>query len=352
MKKIICFVIALMMLSTQVFAATYYDVNVEGLTYSEKEDLIEWLEDENLEYDVDSYTANSSNTSNSTKKELVVEKLSTSQKNTLVTWLKNRGYDYSTKTKSNYYYITVKYTSTNKSTLVNYLEDKGYDYDISNSSNSFSDRTGKAYLVANGILWYADGDNIEKVDDIYSPEYVLFTKDGGIAYINASERGKYIEDMDDPTDSKQIVKSARSISTNSTGYAIGFKVSSVKTTDIDIDDDFDNEKMTVYVVKNNTLYTLSSKNKLTKLKSLKYMSTSSVYSKNNTNIGFSEWGDLVFIDSSGICFYNEEIDDTDEVQTLKDQNNRTVQAKCFTVSNGVIKTVILSNGNSVRLEDD
>lgn len=349
MKKIICFVIAMMMLSTQVFAATYYDVNVDGLTYSEKEELIEWLEEENMEYDVESYTSNSSSTKT---KELEVEKLSNSQKNTLVNWLESRDYDYSTKTKNGYYYVTVEYNSSTKSTLINYLENKNYDYDNSNSSNSSSHRTGNAYLVANGALWYADGDEIEKVDEIYSPEYVLFTKDGGLAYINDSKKGMYIEDMDDPTDSNQIAKSAKSIKTNSSGYAVSFNVSNIKTTEIESDDDFDNDEVTAYIVKNNTLYSLSPKNKLTKLKSLKYMSTSSSYSKNNTNIGFSEWGDLVFIDSSGVCFFNEEIDDTGEIQTLKDQNNRTVQAKHFTVSNGVIKTVVLTNGSSVRLEDD
>lgn len=349
MKKIICLVIAMMMVSTQVFAATYYDVNVEGLTYSEKEDLVEWLEDEDMEYDVESYTSSSSSTKT---KELEVEKLSNSQKNTLVNWLESRDYDYSTKTKKGYYYVTVEYNSSTKSTLINYLENKNYDYDNSNSSNSSSDRTGNAYLVANGTLWYADGSDIEKVDDIYSSEYVLFTKDGGLAYINDSKNGMHIEDMDDPTESNQIVKSAKRIKTNSSGYAISFNVSNIKTTEIETEEDFDNDEVTVYIVKNNTLYSLSPKNKLTKLKSLKYVSTSSSYSKNNTNIGFSEWGDLVFIDSSGVCFFNEEIDDTDEIQTLKDQNNRTVQAKYFTVSNGVVKTVILSNGSSVRLEDD
>jgi len=421
MKKIICFVVVMMMLSAQVLAATYYDVNVEGLTYSEKEELIEWLEDEGMEYDVESYTSNSSNTSNSNKKELVVEELSNSQKNTLVSWLKNRDYDYSTKTKNGYYYVTVEYTSSTKSTLIDYLDDKEYEYDSSDtsdsnkkeliveelsnsqkntlvswlknrdydysaktkngyyyvtveytsstkstlinylddkdyeydtkSSNSSSDRTGKAYLVANGVLWYADGDDIEKVDTIYSPEYVLFTKDGGIAYINESKKGMYIEDLDEPTESEEIAKSVKSITTNSSGYAISFKGSSSKTTEIDTDD-FNNDAVTVYVVKSNTLYSLSEKNKLTKLKSLKSVSSNSVYSKNYSNIGFSEWGDLVFIDSYGICFYNEEIDETDRIETLKDQDDYTVKAKYLTVSNGVIKTITLTDGSVVKLEDD
>jgi len=350
MKKIICFVIAMMMLSTQVLAATYYDVNVEGLTYSEKEDLIEWLDDENMKYDVESYSSSSSNTSNSKDKKLEVEKLSYSQKDTLVSWLKNRDYNYSTKSKNGYYYVTIEYTSSTKSTLINYLENKNFDYDTSSSKSS--DRTGKAYLVANGYLWYVDGDEIKKVDSIYLPEYVLFTKDGGIAYINSSKRGMYIEDMDEPTEKKQVVKSAKTIETNSsTGYAVSFKVSSWENTKIKTDDEFDNKKMTVYVVKNNTLYSLSAKNKLKKLNSLKYISSSSNYT-NNTNIGFSKWGDLVFISSSGVCFFNEEIDDTDEIQVLKDENKRSVQANYFTVSNGIVTSVVLTNGYTERLEDD
>lgn len=348
MKKIICFVIVIMMLSTQVFAATYYDVNVEGLTYSEKEELIEWLEDENMDYDVESYTSNSSNTSSTKTKELEIEDLSRSEKDTLITWLKNRDYKYALSTKGTRYYITVRYTSNTKNSLVNYLDNNDYSYDISNSS----DRTGNAYLVANGYLWYAEGDDIEKVDDIYSPEYVLFTKDGGLAYIDSSKKGMHIEDMDDPTESKQIAKTAKSIKTNSSGYAISFNVSNIKTTEIEADYDFNNDEVTVYIVKNNTLYSLSPKNKLTKLKSLKYVSNTSSSSKNNTNIGFSEWGDLVFIDSSGVCFFNEEIDDTDEIQTLKDQDKRTVQAKYFTVKNGTVQSVTLSGGSIIQLEDD
>lgn len=346
MKKVICLVIALMLLSTQVFAATYYDVTVEGLTYSEKEDLVEWLEDEDVEYDVESYSSGSSNTSNSNRKELEIEKLTTTEKNTLVTWLKNRDYDYSTKTKSGYYYITVEYTSTNKSTLVNYLESRGYDYDVSSSSNSSSDRTGKAYLVANGHLWYADGDEIEEVDSVKYPEYVLFTNDGGIAYINQSKKGKCIEDLDEPTESKQIANSVSSIKTNASGYATSFKGAGSRTTEIDTND-FDNDEVTVYVVKNNTLYSLSSRNKLTKLKSLKYVSSSGY-----TNIGFSEWGDLVFIDSSGVCFFNEEIDETDEIEKLKDQNGYSVQAKYLTVKSGIVRNLTLTNGSTVQLEDD
>lgn len=345
MKKIICFVMVMLMISTQVFAATYYDVTIEGLTYSEKEDLVEWLEDEDMNYDVESYTSNSSNTSSSSKRELVVEELSNSQKNTLVSWLINRDYDYSTKTKNGYYYVTVEYTSNTKSTLINYLDNKKYEYDTK-SSNSSSDRTGKAYLVANGRLWYADGDEIEEVDSVKYPEYVLFTKDGGIAYINDSKKGMYIEDLDEPTENEQIAKSVSSIKTNSNGYAISFKGTGSKTTEIE-SDDFDNDEVTVYVVKNNSLYSLSSKNNLTKLKSLRSISSSSY-----ANIGFSEWGDLVFIDSSGVCFFNEEIDETDEIERLKDQNGYTVQAKYLTVRNGIVRNLTLTNGSIVQLEDD
>lgn len=345
MKKIICFVIAMMMLSAQAFAATYYDVNVEGLTSSEKKEVTEWLEDEGYEYDVESYTSNSSN--NNTK-ELEVKNLTSSEKNILVNWLKNKGYKYAMKTSGTRYYITVKYTNNTKSTLINYLNNRNYNYNNYNNSNS-SDRTGKAYLVADGYLWYADGDDIDMVDSIYSNESILFTKNGSIAYINSSRYGKLIEDIDNPKDTEKIATSVKSITTNSTGYATSFK-SSNKTTKLELDDDLDNEKVTVYVVKNNALYSLSPKNKLTKLKSLK--SVSNTYSKNTSNIGFSEWGDLVFIDASGVCFYNEEIDDTDEIETLKDQNGYTVQAKYLTVKNGVVQTLTLTSGTAVRLKDD
>lgn len=346
MKKVICFVIAMLLLSTQVFAATQYDVTVEGLTYSEKEELIEWLDDENLEYDIESY---SSNTSSSNTKKIEVKKLSSSEKSNLISWLKNRGYDYSTKTKNSYYYVTIEYNSNTKSALINYLDNKDYDYDSSTNLNS-SNRSGQAYLVANGYLWYADGDEIEKVDEIYSAEYVLFTKNGGISYINKSKQGIFIEDVDDPKDSEKIATSVKSITKNSSGYAVSFKSSS-KTTKIEIDDDVDNEKVIVYFVKNNTLYSLSSKNKSTKIKSLKSISNSS-YSQKNSNIGFSEWGDLVCIDSSGIVWFNEKIDKPNKIETLKDQNGYTVKAKYFTVSSGIIKTVVLSDGSIVTLEDD
>lgn len=341
MKRIICFLmVTLMLLSTTAYAATYYDVNVEGLSASEKNEVIEWLEKQGFEYEVDSYSSSSNST-----KVMIVEKLTTSEKDTLVTWLKNRDYDYTTKNKNGYYYVTIEYTSGNKSKLVDYLENKGW-YD----GSSASERTGKAYLAVNGILWYADGDDIEKVNTVYSPEYIYFTKDGGIAYLNESKKGMHIEDLDKPTESKQIAKSVKDIKTNSNGYATHFKVTNSTTIEIESENDFNNEKVTMYIVKNNILYSLSSKNELKKLKSLK--SVSNTYSSNNVNIGFSEWGDLVLIDSTGVCWFNEKINNTSKIETLKDQNGYSVKAKYFTVSNGIIKTVVLSNGGSVKLEDD
>lgn len=341
MKRIICFfVVAIMLLSTTTYAATYYDINVEGLSATEKREVVEWLEDQGFEYDVESYSSSSND-----EKVIIVEKLTTSEKNTLVNWLKNRDYDYTTKTKNGYYYVTIEYTSSTKSKLVNYLDDKGW-YDGSSKTSS----RGEAYLVANGVLWYADGDEIEKVNTIYSPEYIWFTKDGGIAYINESKKGMHIEDLDEPTESKQIAKSVKGVKTNASGYATHFKGSGSTAIKIEAEDDFDNDKVTVYIVKNNILYSLSSKNELDKLKSLK--SVSSTYSNSNVNIGFSEWGDLVLIDSTGVCWFNEKINNTNKFELLKDQDGYSVKAKYFTASSGIIKTVALTGGGIVKLEDD
>lgn len=348
MKRFICLLITILMLTTQVFAATYYNVEVEGLTYSEKEELIDWLDDEDIDYDVESYTSSSSNKNNSSKKELVVEELTNSEKNTLINWLKNRDYDYTTKVKNGDYYVTIEYTSSTKKTLINYLDDKDYyyDYDDSDKSSSY-DRTGKAYLVSNGYLWYVDGDDIEQIDSIYSEKEILFTKDGAICYINKSKYGMVIEDIDDPTDTEKIATSVKSITTKN-GYAYSFK-SSGKTIKIDLDD-ADNEEVAVYIAKTNTLYVLSEDNELDKLKSLK--SISGNYS-GRANIGFSEWGDLVLIDSSDVCYYNESVDDIDEFEILKDQEGRSVRAKYFTIdSDGIIQKVVLMDGTSVTLEDD
>lgn len=344
MKKVICFVMAMFLLSTQAFAATYYDINVKALTYSEKENLVKWLEDKGIEYDVESYTSTSS-------KVIIIDKLSESKKDTFVSWLESKGYSYSTKKKNGYYYVTVEYTNSTKTTLVNYLESKNYDYGSSINSSS-SDRTGQAYLVANGTLWYADGDDIEKVDTIYSVEYVLFTDNGAISYINGNQNGILIDDVEEPTNKERIVKTARSITTNSSGYATYFKTSTAtsKGTAIYSDEDenvTDNEKVTVYIVKNNMLYSLSPKNKLNPLKTV---SKSTRYSKSYSNIAFSQYGDLTFMDSNGIVYFNENIDKPSQIELLKDENNRTVKARYLNIENGITKTVTLENGSTVKFE--
>lgn len=351
MRKIVCLILSMVLLSSIAFAAEY-EVNVEGLSKSEKNELVEWLEEQGYDYDVeesDSYDYDEDT--------ITVERLSSSKKTTLVNWLYNRDYEYITEYRNGYYYVIVEYTSNSeRSTLINYLRNNGYSYDddsySSSSSNSY-DRYGKAYLVANGYLWYADGDDIQRVDSVYSAEYVLFTEDGALCYINNSKYGMLIEDIEDPDDKERVATSVTSITKNSTGYATYFRKSSSSTTRIDTDSYLNNDNMTVYVVKGTTLYSLSSKNKLTSLKSLKSVSTSSSsYYDYKANIGFSEWGDLVLIASDGKVYFNEQIDKTSKIELLRDTNRNSVVAKYLTVQNGVVETVTLSNGRTVELIDE
>jgi len=349
MRKIVCLVLSMVLLSSIAFAAEY-EVNVDGLSKSEKNELVEFLEEQGWDYDVeesDSYDYYDEDT-------ITVKKLSSSKKTTLVNWLYYRSYVYATEYKNGYYYVTIEYKRSKRSTLVNYLKNNGYNYGSSDSSSSSSSiRDGKAYLVANGYLWYADGDDIQRVDSVYSADYVLFAENGALSYINKSKYGMLIEDIDNPEDKERVATSVTGITKNSTGYATYFRGSNNNSIRIETDSYINYDDMTVYVVKGTTLYSLSSKNKLTKLKSLKSVSTSnSSYYDYKSNIGFSEWGDLVLIDSDGKCYFNEQIDETSEIELLRDINRNTVTAKYFTAKNGVIETVTLSNGRTEELIDE
>jgi len=216
-------------------------------------------------------------------------------------------------------------------------------------ASTYSDK--KAYLVANGYLWYANGDDVQRVDTVYSQSHVLRTKNGAIVYLNNSKKAILIENVNRPESKSQIASSISIINTNSEGYAVSVAKGSYSAK-VKIDDDRKNDEVTVYIAKQNKLYSLEPDNSLTELKSLKSVTNSGNSSNNNLCIGFSKWGDLVFINYYGVCFFNERIGRTDKIELLKNERGYSVQAKYFNSSDGIITSVMLQNGRTEQLIND
>jgi len=207
------------------------------------------------------------------------------------------------------------------------------------STNSDS----KAYLVANGYIWYADGEDVQVVDTVYSPNYVLRTKNGAIVYINKSNTAKIIKNINKPETKVTIASSIRIINTDTAGYAVSVAKNNYSNK-TKIDDDRNNSDITIYIAKQNMLYSLDEKNSANELKSLKSISNTGNSLNNNTCIGFSKWGELVFVNYYGVCFFNERIGRTDKIEVLKNERGYSVQASHFKAKDGIITNVVLKNG--------